>query len=141
MIELIIVIMIASVLASIAIPQYSRYTSQKAATNARDAFISMATRARAEAIRTGDDVWMKVIPATNRVEVYNTAGTVNEVLDLENGPIQARILGNFWFDVRYTSRGFVHPSHTIDAGDVIFTSVQGRDSALARVTIGQVERR
>jgi type II secretory pathway pseudopilin PulG len=141
MIELIIVVLIASVLATIAIPQYSRYTSRKSATTARDAFISIATRARAEAIRTGDDVFMEVNPATHRVDVFNTAGTVEETLDLQNGPIRARILGNFILDVRYTSRGFVHPATTILGGDVIFTSVTGRDSALARITVGQVERR
>jgi prepilin-type N-terminal cleavage/methylation domain-containing protein len=140
LIELIIVIMIGAVLVTIAVPQFGRQASKRSAMNARDAFITAAARARSAAIQSGDEVTLRVNPATNRVEIIDRfENPVADPLDFQTGPVKARILGNFIVTVRYTPRGFAHPA-SVPGTDVIFTSVQGRDSARARITIGQVDR-
>jgi prepilin-type N-terminal cleavage/methylation domain-containing protein len=141
MIELLIVILIGAVLGSIAVPQFGKQASKRSATNARDAFIHAAARARAAALQSGDEVRLRVNAGTDRVEITDRFNVqIAEPLDFRTGPVQARILGNAIVTVRYTPRGFAHPA-SVPNQDVIFTSVQGRDSALARITIGQVERR
>jgi prepilin-type N-terminal cleavage/methylation domain-containing protein len=140
MIELLIVILIGAVLGSIAVPQFGKQASKRSASNARDAFIHAAARARTAAIQSGDEVRLRVNPATDRVEIVDRLNNpVGDPLDFRTGPVKARILGNAIVTVRYTPRGFAHPG-SVPSRDVIFTSVQGRDSARARITIGQVER-
>jgi Tfp pilus assembly protein FimT len=140
MIELLIVILIGAVLGSIAVPQFGKQASKRSASNARDAFIHAAARARTAALQSGDEVQLLVNPATDRVEITDRFNVqIAEPLDFRTGPVKARILGNAIVRVRYTPRGFAHPA-SVPHRDVIFTSVQGRDSARARITIGQVER-
>jgi type II secretory pathway pseudopilin PulG len=140
MIELIIVVLIGAALVTLALPQLSRQTDRRAANNARDAFITAAARARAAAIQSGDEVRLRIIAPTDRVEITDRFNQpIAEPLDFQTGPVRARIPGNAIVTVRYTPRGFAHPA-SVPNRDIIFTSIPGRDSARARITIGQVER-
>jgi prepilin-type N-terminal cleavage/methylation domain-containing protein len=143
MIELVMVILLAGILGGIAVPQMTGYASQREARNARDAFISTASRARAAAIQSGDEVHVKIYPIADRVEVVNRAGEpVGMPLDFRTGPVRARILGEFNMTICYTARGFVRPgTNCMPMLDIAFASMAGRDTARARVTFGQVERR
>jgi prepilin-type N-terminal cleavage/methylation domain-containing protein len=141
MIELIIVVLIGAVLATIAVPQFGRQASKRSAMNARDAFITASARARAAAIQRGDEVRVRIIAPLDRVEITDRFNQpIAEPLDFQNGPVRARIPGNTVVTVRYTPRGFAHPA-SVPSRDIIFTSLPGRDTARARITIGQVERR
>lgn len=143
MIELVMVILLAGIIGTIAVPQMGRYASQKEAKNARDAFIATASRARAAAIQSGDEVHVRILPVVDRVEVVNRAGDpVAPPLDFRTGPVRARILGEFNMTICYTARGFVRPGFAcMPMLDIAFASMAGRDTAMARVTFGQVERR
>lgn len=143
MVEVLFVLVISGVLGVMAVPQISKFTSQRAATNARNAFILTAARARAAAIQSGDEVHMIIDAANNFVSVTDRNGDViGEPLDLQNGTVRAGVVGTNGFTICYVPRGFERPGCRVAADSIIgFASPQGRDTAWARVTIAQVVRR
>jgi prepilin-type N-terminal cleavage/methylation domain-containing protein len=150
LIEVVIVVLIVGVLGGIVVPQISRYTSKRSVANARDAFIHTAAQARAAAIRTGDQVQMRVRPAGDSVVIVTAAHDTVAVLDLRGGSVQADLLGSKRdgaisaanFEVCYVPRGYAlpvcgnHPVHRT----VVFVSKAGRDTAAVSLSVGQVER-
>jgi len=143
LIEVLFVLVISGILGVMVVPQISKYTSQRAATNARDAFILTAARARAAAIQSGDEVQM-IIDATNGfVSVTDPNGVViGEPLDFQNGTVRAGVVGTAGFTICYVPQGFHRPGCPVAADSIIgFVSPQGRDTAWARVNIAQVVRR
>lgn len=143
-IELVVVVMIGGMLGAIAIPQFSRYTSHRAAINARDAFVSAASQARAAAIRLGEDVEMVVDPATDRilVRLRRNGAEVVPPVDLRTGPIRGDILGTTATTACYTPRGFMLPScGNAQVEQVLqFRSPQGGHTASAVITLGGAKR-
>lgn len=139
-IEVLFVVVIAGILGTLAVPQIAKYSSQKAAQNARTAFMMTAARARAAAIQAGDDVQMVVDANGREVRILNGAGdAVAEPLNLQTGPARGQIVGTDGFTLSYTPRGFARPATGIP--DAIgFVSPQGRDTAWVRVTPGRMER-
>jgi prepilin-type N-terminal cleavage/methylation domain-containing protein len=145
-VELVVAVVIAAVLAGIGLPQISKYSSRRAAMNARDAFIASAAQARAAAIRAGEEVLMEVDRTNHRVEITlrSDGSTMAPSLDLQQGTLRAGIVGTGAFTLCYTPRGFLLPSCTTrEPADSIvgFASPAGRDTAWARITLGRAERR
>jgi prepilin-type N-terminal cleavage/methylation domain-containing protein len=145
-IELVVALVIAALLGSVAYPQITKYSSQRAAMNARDAFIGSASQARAAAIRLGEDVEMQVDRTADRVLVTlrRDGSTVAEPLDLRTGSIRGQIVGDGGLTLCYTPRGFMLPNcgngSTAVGEVVVFASPQGTHTAGARITLGRVER-
>jgi prepilin-type N-terminal cleavage/methylation domain-containing protein len=144
-IELAVVVMIGGVLAAIAIPQFSRHTSHRAAINARDAFIGTAAHARAAAIRSGEEVLLQVDRDNARVltTLRRDGSTVAPPLDLRTGALRGEIVGNGAFTLCYSPRGFTLPGcGTTDPDSIVgFVSPEGRDTAWVRITLGRAVRR
>jgi prepilin-type N-terminal cleavage/methylation domain-containing protein len=147
LIEVVIVVVIAAILGGIAVPQIGIFTSRRAVSNASDAFVRAAALARAEAIKSGDDVEMRIDPATDRVTIVNSAGDIVFTLDLANGPIQARLEIPGWtanrpFLVCYVPRGYARALCGNDAVPQTFrfVSPSGRDTASARIYLTQAGR-
>ncbi len=146
-VELVIVLMVAGILGTVTVAQISTYTSRRAATDARDAFIAAAAQARAAAIRMGEDVEMRVDPVNDRVLVLRRrdGSTVIEPLDLNAGPLRGTILGREIIRACYTSRGFMLPScggtGNATVGQAVdFRSPQGSHTATAVFTLAGARR-
>jgi prepilin-type N-terminal cleavage/methylation domain-containing protein len=145
-VEVIVALMVVAVLGGIAIPQISKQSSRRAAHNAREAFIATASKARAEAIRAGEEVLLRVDAANDRVLITmrRDGSTVAQPLDLNQGDIRGSIVGGADFTLCYVPRGFAMPGcGSATAADTIvgFVSPQGQDTAWARITLGRMERR
>ncbi len=143
LIEVLFVLLISGILGVMMVPQIARYTSQRAASNARDAFILTAARARAAAIQSGDEVQLTIDPANGLVSITDLNGTaVGDALDFNNGVVRASMVGTDGFTICYVPRGFERPGCRVAEDSIIgFASPEGRDTAWARVTIAQVVRR
>lgn len=148
MVELVVVIAIAGVLAGIAVPSLSRYLSQRHLVNAADAFVMSAARARSAALERGDLVRLSVDAATDRVQVLDGAGNVLHSLDLNGEEMRAdlRLRSSSGTELsqlvlHYTARGYVRPG-----GDADHLPAQigfGNDSRmhwLRMTVVGRVER-
>lgn len=148
LIEVLLVALILAIVGGIAAPQISKAANQRTVNNARDAFIRTAAQARAAAIQTGDEVEMRIDPASDRVTVVAADGDTLAILDLRNGPIRASLsirdrsatAGEFL--ACYVPRGYARP----DCGNesvrqtVDFVGPGGKHTAAARLTISQAER-
>ena len=66
MVEMVIVIVIAGIIASFAIPSFNNTQQNRMAQNARDSFVWMGARARSRAIEMGTTFLLEVDPATER---------------------------------------------------------------------------
>ena len=88
LVELLLVLVIAGILAAIAIPPASEYLQRRSLVNAREAVAAVASRARASAIQRGDKVKVKMVPYSDSVTVLSNGGTL-ETLDLGSGDIRA----------------------------------------------------
>jgi prepilin-type N-terminal cleavage/methylation domain-containing protein len=144
-IELLVAIVIAGILGGVSIPQISRYTSRRAAINARDAFVQATAQARAAAIQAGEDVQMQVDRTNDRVvlTLLRDGTTIGTPLDLRNGPVRAAIAGTGTFVCTYTPRGFMLPDCTnnVNVGHVVqFTDPAGTQVASAEITLGGAKR-
>jgi Tfp pilus assembly protein FimT len=137
---LVIVLMIGSVILGIGSRQYSRLANQRAVTNARNAVISSSFRARSEAVRSGQLVYMRILPDSGShglVKVNTATGTVLHTLDA--GDYGAQMLSNE-LKLCYTARGYALPGCSTPS-DQMVGFVRGADTAAAVVTpLGQVRR-
>lgn len=141
LLELIVVMMIAAVLISIAVPQFRQYLERRSVINARDTFGMMAARARAASIERGENVWLTIDPDAGVVRVDTVAGAAPlDMMDLSDGDIRAMMDGTTVTTVVFTPRGFADPgSSTGLPKDVQFTN--GSASATVTITpIGRVQR-
>lgn len=141
LLELLVVMMIAAVLISIAVPQFSQYLERRAVMNARDTFGMMASRARAASIERGENVWLTIDPEAGRVRIDTAASAPPlDMMDLSDGDIRALMGGTTVTTVVFTPRGFADPgSSTGLPKDVQFTN--GSASATVTITpIGRIER-
>lgn len=150
MIELAIVLTIAGILAGFAVPSFNALQKNKAAQNARDAFVWMAARTRATAIERGKTYLLEVDPATERawIVLRRTSGAAIAADTVQtvdyDGEFDATI--STGTDARitmcYNPRGYAWgcsaDSPTVNT-DITFAQVG--QSAIARLKVlGQVER-
>jgi prepilin-type N-terminal cleavage/methylation domain-containing protein len=76
MVEMVIVIVIAGIIASFTIPSFNNTQRNRMAQNARDSFVWMGARARSRAIEMGTTFLLEVDPATERAWIVRRNPTV-----------------------------------------------------------------
>ena len=109
-VELLLVLMIAGVLGTIAVPQFASFMARRSVVNARDNFALSASRARAAAVERGDVVVLFVRPYQDSIVVMSADMTDTiEVLNFRDGEIQVDVVAPTAVMVCYLPRGFAHP--------------------------------
>lgn len=146
-VELVLVVVIAGVLASLSFPKFKEYRSAREVMNARRAFTMSAARARAAAVERGDVVVLMVRIYRDSIFVMNGDWTDTlEMIDFRSGETQSDIILEGTpapFRICYVPRGFVHPS--CQDGEYLparigFATWSGTDTAWALINAaGQVE--
>ena len=138
LVELVIVLMIGAMAMGVVSQQYARVEQQRAVANARDAMIMTAYRARAEAMRSGRVVYLRVRPDSGVVRVGTAAGPVLHTLDGDE--FGARMVGPS-LSMCYTSRGYAMPGCTTFTGEQKLQFIRGADTAAVSIlSLGQVRR-
>lgn len=141
MLEVLVVLMIAGIVLSIAVPQIGSITAQRAVTNARDGFVYLGARARSAALEEGEPVCLEVETTERHAEirVYSDDSLV-ERLDFatEYGVDVAASEGDV--TVCYSSTGFALPNYTDDTLPDTITFSQGAAAASVVIeSLGQVK--
>lgn len=138
LIEMAFVLMIGAILVGMGGRQYSQLANERAVGNARDALILTAYRARAEAMRSGGLVHMRVRPDSGLVRVSTTAGELLHTLDADD--YGARMVGGT-MSVCYTARGYALPGCTSFGDSRAVGFARGADTAAVVVLpLGQLRR-
>ena len=147
LIELMIVMIIAAVLMTYAIPSFTRMTKSRNAQNARDALVWMGTRARSRAIERGNVQMLQINPATERAWIVRRGGaaaadTLETLNFSDRYGSTVSTSANSRITVCYSPRGYAFDcgAESPDVNtDITFTHVD--KSAVARVKpLGQIER-
>src|SRR5437868_2207336 len=76
LVELLIVMLIASILMSMVVPQFTRMMTTRNAQNARDDLVWMAVRAKAKAVERGQTYMLEINPTTERAWIVKRNATV-----------------------------------------------------------------
>jgi prepilin-type N-terminal cleavage/methylation domain-containing protein len=138
--ELVIVLLIGSVLAGIAVPGFARLRERRAAMNARDAYVWMAALARAQAIESGGTVALTLDPAANAAFILVGADTLQRVNFLERFGAEVDSEAGT-VTVCYVPRGFALQASCSLGLPADIGFVRGTQESWVRVrTLGQVER-
>ena len=148
LVELLVTMLIAAIVMSVAVPQFTTMMQRRNAQNARDDFVWMAVRARARAIERGSAYLLEVNPSTSRAWIVkrnpsSASDTVQTVaFNTEFNASVTTSTGNK-ITVCYSPRGF---AFTCDATysptanvTVTFTHIDKTSSATVR-PLGQVIR-
>lgn len=143
-IELMFVLLIGSILMSMAFKGASGYLARQGAINARDAFVYLSSRARASAIERGGIVRLELDPAGERVWLVTGRSGAGDTLEVLNysGEYQADVQtgSGSALTICYTARGFADETCTSIAVALDLRFVRGADTARALVRpLGQVE--
>lgn len=147
LIELLIVMVIAATLMTMAVPQFTRMLQAKNAQNARDNLVWMAARARARAVERGQTFLLEVDPATERAWIVRRNATVAsdtvQTVDFStefNTTISTA--ANSVITVCYSPRGFAYScSANSPAANTDVTFTHTDKTAVARIRVlGQITR-
>lgn len=146
-IELLLVIVIGAILATMTVPSFTRMTSGQNARNARDAVVWMAARARSRAIERGEVIKFEIHVGDERAWIVrrNTgtalASDTLEKIDFENEQ-DVQINSASRLTLCYSPRGYAFSCSAYSpAAPVNVTFTHAGKSAVARVKpLGQVER-
>jgi prepilin-type N-terminal cleavage/methylation domain-containing protein len=152
LLELAIVLSIAGVIASFAVPGYQNIKRNMAAQNARDAFVWMAARARSTAVARGTTYKLELDPASDRAWlVLRRVGSAAQAQDTIQTIAYASEYGatvstaaNTRITLCYNPRGYAWRCDATysPATNVDVTFEQAGNSVVARVKVlGQIERR
>jgi prepilin-type N-terminal cleavage/methylation domain-containing protein len=138
-IELVVVIMVGSVLTSIAITSFSGVSGRFATRGARQTFMAMHARARAHAVEYGRSVHLNLDPDGDSVWL-SRAGDVLEVLDFdEEFHVDIRTSTSSDLKVCMNARGFADMGCNNFTSPVTVTFSLASDTASVRVfTLGQM---
>ncbi|MFP4623118.1 MAG: type IV pilin protein [Gemmatimonadota bacterium] len=152
-IELLIVVLVGSLLAGIAVPRFKGYIDRRNAMNARSALVMSAARARAAAVERGEVVVMMIriyrdsifVMAGEQVGSASWTDTL-EVTGFHDGDIRGDLLIDGTpapLKICYLPQGYAHPSCEHGSYlpvDVDIVSANGGDTVSARITpVGHVE--
>lgn len=134
-VELIFVLLMASLLLSIAVRETSGLGNQRAVGNARDAVLMTPHRARAEAMRTGQPVYIWIRPDAGDVDVGTASDTVQSLRMSDYGVA----MEGDTITLCYTSRGYALPGCTTIAStaELVFTR-GGSSTGLMVLPLGQM---
>ncbi len=138
-IELVVVMMVGSVLTSIAMTSFNGVSGRFATTGARQTFVAMNARARAQAVEYGRTVRLNLDPDADSVWL-SRAGEVLEVLDFrEEFNVDIRTSTNAELTVCMNARGFADMTCNNFDSPVTVSFLFASDTASVRVlTLGQV---
>ena len=138
-IELVVVMMVGSVLTSIAIKSFNGVSGRFATTGARQTFMAMHARARTHAVEYGRIVQLNLDPDDDSVWL-SRAGEVLEVLDFgEEFNVDIRTSTATDLSVCMNARGFADMGCNNFDSPVTVTFSLASDTASVRVfTLGQV---
>lgn len=114
LIELVLVLMVAGVLTTIALPSLRGYLARQDARDASQAFMLAAARARSAAVARAGLIRLRVDPEADLIQVVEPSGDVLHSVDLAGGQREADVVaegigGDESLNVLYTPRGFVDP--------------------------------
>ncbi|MGH7475365.1 MAG: pilus assembly FimT family protein [Longimicrobiales bacterium] len=139
MIELLVVVFIGAVLMSIALPQFGAVQARRAAANARDAYIWLANRGRANAIERGEQILVSVDPTSARAVMLLPNGDTLELVDFI-ARYDARVVTSNGgvFDICYLPRGYALSTCSDAPGTVSFW-VAGDTAAADVQALGHAE--
>lgn len=142
LVELLIVVIIAGVVGTLAVPPIQEYRNARNAVSARDAFIMISARARAAALEHGKLVLLTVSGSKDSVfvAVRDDDGTQTRIDSLGIRADWATDLIGGDRTICYTPRGFVHPS-CLDGDElpVTYTFSTSTSDVDAQLTFGRVE--
>lgn len=146
-VELLLVIVIGAILATMTVPSFTRLASGQNARNARDAVVWMAARARSRAIERGEVVKLEIHVGNERAWIVRrNAGTAlaSDTLEKIDFAVEQNVQINAPARIAlcYNPRGYAFscsaysPAATVDV-----TFMHAGKSAVARVRpLGQIER-
>ena len=138
-IELVVVLMVGSVLTSIAITSFNGVSGRFATNGARQTFIAMNARARAQAVEYGRTVQLNLDPSGDSVWL-SRGSDVLEVLDFSE-EFDVNILTSTDSDLRVcmNARGFADMECNNFSSPVTVTFLLATDTASVRVlSLGQM---
>ena len=146
-VELLLVIVIGAILATMTVPSFTRLASGQNARNARDAVVWMAARARSRAIERGEVIKLEINIGDERAWIVRrNAGTALasdtlEKIDFENEQ-DVQVTAPARITLCYNPRGYAFRCSTDSpAAAVNVTFTHAGKSAVARVRpLGQVDR-
>ena len=138
-IELVVVLMVGSVLTSIAISSFNGVSGRFATKGARQTFMAMNARARAQAVEYGRIVRLNLDPDGDSVWL-SRAGEVLEVVDFrEEFNVDIRTSTDAELSVCMNARGFADMGCNNFNSPVTVTFSLASDTASVRVlTLGQM---
>ena len=140
-VELVIVMIIAGIILSVAIPAFGRMAAQRGAANARDSIVLLSARARALAMERGSIVHLEVDPVSQRSWVRIGSDTVQVVTYSQEFHAQLSTPDGQLVGVCYASRGLALPSCSSAALPVTVDFRRGGFTYSARIQrLGRVER-
>ncbi|MFQ5536173.1 MAG: Tfp pilus assembly protein FimT/FimU [Gemmatimonadota bacterium] len=127
-VELVIALLIGSILTSIALSSFGNVQGRLAVRGARNTFVSLQARARAQAIETGDPVGVLVDVVGDSVTLVSQAGQTLENIHFDNEfNVDLKATGNII--VCMNSRGYADTDCNNFASPVRLEFWQGADSA------------
>ena len=119
LVELLIVMLIASILMSMVVPQFTRMMTTRNAQNARDDLVWMAVRAKAKAVERGQTYMLEINPTTERAwkpRFFASTVSCQSLMGTRLGVSQTyRYTG--WASAWRASMIFVGPLCSGEAGD------------------------
>ena len=138
-IELVVVLMVGSVLTSIAITSFNGVSGRFATKGARQTFMAMNARARAQAVEYGSIVRLNLDPDDDSVWL-SRAGEVLERVDFRDEfNVDIRTSTNAVLSVCMNARGFADVGCNNFSSPVTVTFSLAGDTASVRVfTLGQM---
>ena len=138
-IELVVVLMVGSVLTSIAISSFNGVSGRLATKGARQTFMAMNARAQAQAVEYGRIVRLNLDPDGDSVWL-SRAGEVLEVVDFrEEFDVDIRTSTDAELSVCMNARGFADTRCNNFASPVTVTFLLASDTASVRVlSFGQM---
>ncbi|MGH7483061.1 MAG: pilus assembly FimT family protein [Longimicrobiales bacterium] len=140
LVELLFVVLVASIMIGIIVPSFGQLQARRSAQNARDAFVFLANRARAEALQRGRMVRLRLDAADESAAlVVGVADTIAEPLDFQAAyGVSVAMNGGGDLEICYLPRGFADPS--CPATEQVATFTAGSESVAATIRVlGQVE--
>lgn len=139
LIELIVVILMGSVLTSIAVSSFSGIQGRLAATGARNVFQSMVARARAQAIEYGTFVSLRADAGGDSVWIVVGDSVLEKVYFGGEQNVDVRLSSGTSLTICMSPRGWADTSCNSHSASVNVIFVAGADSAYLTVRpLGQV---
>lgn len=138
-IELLVVLMVGSILTSIALVTFDGVTGRYAVTGAQRTFLSLHARARAQAVEYGESVTFNVDPVGDSVWLSRASGVL-EILDFDDEfKVDIRTSTGLSLTMCMNARGFADMKCNNFSSPVTVTFLLASDSASVSVrTLGQM---